>query len=595
MKLRVPSRLSVWRRSAHFFFRVSGEMMNYRRILRLGWGLLLAVASTCTLAADNLPEQATAKDQTPAGDKAEPDPKFLPKSTKDSTPLKLENEPLVDFVNSEIRNQWVLHKLPPSPFANDEEWLRRVTLDILGHIPTLEETEKFLRDESPAKREAWLDKILESPDYARNWASLWTNLLIGRRTPDRIDREGLRAFLERAFARNQPWNELVVELIGAEGSQKENGAVNFLLAHLNDAAVPATSLTARLFLGTQLQCTQCHNHPFNDWKQNQFWELNSFFSQTRRFDHQHLDPETKRLVFDYAELIFVDGEGPVHFEQRNGLVRVAYPIYEGIEIAPDNRTKRRQELARLMTRPDSDQLARAMVNRIWGHFFGVGFTRPVDDLGPHRPPSHPQVLERLSAEFHNGGYDIKKLIRWVCATEAYQLTSRSQAGNALDDPSQGLPPRFSHMMVKSMTPEQLFDSLQVAVKVHGEQRPEWKEWEDRRRNWLQQFVLDFGTDENDESTTFNGTIPQALVMMNGTLVRDALNSQNPGLLKLSLEGERKDVQRIQILYLATLGRHPTSQEVGAARNLLAANETVEQSCQDLLWALINSNEFISNH
>lgn len=523
------------------------------------------------------------------------DPKFIPRVTKEATPLRLTDEPIVEFIDSEIRKQWIQHKLPPSPFADDEEWLRRVTLDIVGHIPSLDETEKFLKDDSPSKRELWIEKLLKSPDYSRNWASIWTNLLIGRRTPDRIDREGLRKFLETAFSRNTPWNTLVADLVGAEGSQKTNGAVNFLLAHLNDGAVPATSLTARLFLGTQLQCTQCHNHPFNDWKQNQFWELNSFFSQTRRFDHQKPDPDTGRLEFDYAELIFIDGEGPAHFEQRNGLVKVAYPIYEGVEISPDNTVKRRLELAKLMTRSESNQLARAMVNRMWGHFFGVGFTRPLDDLGPHRPPSHPEILDRLTLEFHNADYDLKKLIRWICASEAYQLTSRGQGANVDDVPSRGEPPRFSHMVVKSMSPEQLFDSLQVAIRVHGDQRPDWTAWEDRRQNWLQQFVLELGTDENDESTTFNGTIPQALMMMNGTLINEALNTNNPGLLKQVIDSGDKDTVQIQSVFLATLGRKPTPGEVSAARKILGNNETLQQSFQDLLWALLNSNEFISNH
>lgn len=565
-------------------------MLNNRTVRPL-WLLLLLGVFPCLEAADKVPESAGAVQET---DGPQVDRKFIPQAAKGVVLLASENQPLTDFANEEIRKQWALHKLPPSPVADDAEWLRRVTLDVVGHIPSLEETEAFLKNPSPTRRADWLNGLLSSPDYARNWASIWTNLLIGRRTPDRIDREGLEKFLRESFEKNQPWNEVVVSLIGAEGSQKTNGAVNFLLAHLNEGAVPATSLTARLFLGTQLQCTQCHNHPFNDWKQNQFWELNSFFSQTRRFDHQKPDPNTNRLEFDYAELIFVDGEGPVHFEQRNGLVRVAFPIYEGVEIPVENSTKRREELARLMTRPESRQLARAMVNRMWGHFFGVGFTRPVDDLGPHRPPSHPELLERLTNEFHEGGYDLKKLIRWICATEAYQLTSRAQGANSADDPALGDPPKFTHMTVKSMSPEQLFDSLQVAIRVHDDRKADWSGWEDRRRNWLRQFVLEFGTDENDESTTFNGTIPQALMMMNGTLIQEATNPNDPGLLQLVLK-EGKDTECIRTLFLATLGRRPTAQEINAARNLLGENETLEQSCQDLLWALVNSNEFISNH
>lgn len=571
-----------------------------KSIPHLTWfrGFLLVWGVCCSCwAADELSPARVSETGTDAGslDRGKLERMYRPKVPSGVSPLKLTGEPIVEFIDSEIRKQWELHQIPPSDYADEEEWFRRVTLDVVGHIPALEETENFLKDQSPDKRKTLLEKLLDSPDYARNWASLWTNLLIGRKTPDRIDRDGLRNFLETSFRNNLPWDRLVYSLISAEGSQRDNGAVNFLLAHLNDSAVPATSLTAKLFLGTQLQCTQCHNHPFNEWKQNQFWELNSFFSQTRRFDHQKLNPETNRLEFEYAELIFVDGQGPVHFEQRNGLVKVAYPIYEGVEIPPDNTTNRRLELAKLLVRPESDQLSKAMANRMWGHFFGVGFTRPIDDLGPHRPPSHPQVLEKLAVEFRQRSYDLKQLIRWICASEAYQLTSRAEKANVLDDPAQGSPPKFTHMPVKAFSPEQVFDSFQVAVKVHGDVQPDWNEWEERRRSWIQQFVLDFGTDENDESTDFNGSIPQALMMMNGTLIREALNVNNPGILKVALASSRDDAEIVRKLFLALLGRNPSPREISAARHVLGSNETLEQSCQDLLWALLNSNEFISNH
>lgn len=522
--------------------------------------------------------------------------KLDPRVPADAHPIK-RTDPVVQFINQEIRRQWEENEVLPSSYADESEWLRRVTLDIAGHIPNGQAAAEFLKNRAKEdnRREKVLEELLNSADYSRNFAGLWANLLVGRRPPNQIDREGLQKFLQEQFAKNRPWNELVRDLLTAEGSQKENGAVNFLLAHLNDGAVPATSLSARLFLGTQIQCTQCHNHPFNDWKQNQFWEFNSFFVQMRRVEHRKPNPQTGQMEFDYAELVRMDRGGPVHFEQRNGLVRVAFPKYGGNEIPPEQGINRRLELARLMTKEDSEPLARAFVNRLWSHFFGVGFVRPVDDIGPHKPPSHPELLDRLTAEFVKSKFDVKQLIRWICQSEAYQLTSQGQASNAKDDPAAGTSALFSRMLVKSLTAEQLYDSMMIATYSYAGEKPRWEEWGRERRTWMQQFVQNLGTDENDESTTFNGTIPQALMMMNGALIRNALDPQKPGLLKDVANSSQKDAQKVQRFYLATLNRVPSSREMNTARNILSESGGQVPALQDLLWALLNCNEFISNH
>ncbi|MFO1021254.1 MAG: DUF1553 domain-containing protein [Planctomycetales bacterium] len=525
-----------------------------------------------------------------------PPRKLEPRVPPDAHPLKT-TDPVVQFINEQIRTQWKENEVIPSPFADDSEWLRRVNLDIVGHIPNEKTATEFLREgtKNDDRREKLLEELLSSPDFARNFASQWANLLVGRRPPNQIDRAGLQKFLQEQFEKNRPWNEIVRALITAEGSQRENGAVNFLLAHLNDGAVPATSLSARLFLGTQIQCTQCHNHPFNDWKQNQFWELNSFFVQMRRVEHRKPNPTTGQMEFDYAELVPTNRGGPVYFEQRNGLAKVAYPKYEDQEISPESGVNRRQELAKLMTREDSEPLARAFVNRLWAHFFGVGFVRPVDDLGPHKPPSHPEILDRLTREFVAAKFDVKRLVRWICQSEAYQLTSQEQGGNTKDDPAAGSTPLFSHMQVKSLTAEQLYDSMMIATYAYAGENPRWDEWDRERQGWMQQFVQNLGTDENDESTTFNGTIPQALMMMNGALMRNALNPEKTGLLKELVSSSQKDTKKVQRLYLATLNRVPSGREMNAARNILSGSGGEIPALQDLLWALLNCNEFISNH
>lgn len=509
------------------------------------------------------------------------------------------DDPVVQFINEKIRTAWKDNEITPSEPADDAEWLRRVYLDIVGHIPPYEVVEEFLdeKNKDEHKRAKLIERLLDDPAYVRNWTTIWTNLSIGRSTPRRVSRAGMEKFYREAFARNRPWNDVVYDLITAEGHFEQNGAVNYLLAQMTmrDDAVQATANTTRLFMGIQVQCTQCHNHPFNDWKQDQFWEFNSFFRQARRVDHRRYDPKTGRRIDDYSEIVKRDFSGPVYFEKRNAEMQVAYPEFFDVKIDRGPETDRRKRLAELMTRGDEPYLARAMVNRMWGHFFGYGFTRPVDDMGPHNPPTHPQVLSRLTEEFIDSGYDLKQLIRWITNTEAYHLTSRFNEDNAVDNPAAGEIPLFSHMYVKSLQAEQLYDSLIVATGAHKSAGSSWADAERKRREWMQQFIVTFDNDENGETTTFDGTIPQALMMMNGELVENALSAKSGSYLNRVLAEPGPDAVKIRKLFLSTLTREPSRKELTAGNRLIRGNRNKLAAYQDLFWALLNSNEFVFNH
>lgn len=503
---------------------------------------------------------------------------------------------IIQFINEQVRQGWTDNYAVPSAPADDGEWLRRVYLDIVGHIPDLEVSEKFLADGSPVKRTRIIESLLENPGYARQFSTIWTNNLIGRGTPRNIDRPALQKFLRESFGRNRSWDAVVVELLTAEGASDKNGATNFLLAHLNDGAVPATAISSRLFLGTQVQCTQCHDHPFNpELKQNAFWEFNSFFKQVRSEPVRKYNEKTGRMDVDHLELVWRDFNGPVYFERRNGLMQVAYPKFNDVEVSPDGSTPRLKELARLIASGERTQLADAMVNRMWGHFMGYGFTRPVDEMGPPNSPSHPALLERLSLEFVKSKYDLKQLIRWFCNSEAYNLTSRFNPQNEADNPAAGHMPLFSHAYLRSMTAEQLYDSLLVATNAHQAAAGNWEKAEEKKREWMQQFVRAFGTDENDEATTFDGTIPQALMLMNGELMRAALEGGGGSMLAAILTDSHPPVEKVRRMYLATLVRPPTAREVQTATQILQHAKTPVEAYQDLFWALLNSNEFILNH
>jgi hypothetical protein len=534
--------------------------------------------------------------------------------------------PQVAFINGRVRAVWNEYQIRPSAAATDGEWCRRVHLDILGRIPTVDELRSFTSDRSSDKKAKLVERLLYDEEYteqyAQNWTTVWTNILIGRTGGTErnsfTSRAGMQKYLRDTFARNKPYDEMVYELVTATGAntpgkQGFNGAVNFLAGKVNDErATLATAATSRIFLGLQVQCTQCHNHPFNDWKQQKFWEMNAFLRQTRA--ERRLVRGTRDI--DYVELVNKDfagedavgdsQEAAVFYELRNGLVRVAYPVFvDGTTIDRSGALEtvdRRRELGRLIL--ESEFVDKALVNRYWAHFLGYAFTKPVDDLGPHNPPSHPSLLEYLAAEFRDGGYDFKELIRWITLSEAYGLSSKLNDSNSLDDPSLGEPPKFSHFYLRQMRAEELYESLLVATLAHRT-RGSYEEQERAKARWLSQFSQAFGNDEGEETTTFNGTIPQALMMFNGELIRNAVNAERGSFLWNIAHSELTPAEKIEYLFLAAVARRPTRNELAIANKLLIArrhdkNKATQSQAwvaalQDVWWAVLNSNEFILNH
>jgi hypothetical protein len=496
------------------------------------------------------------------------------------------------FIDRAIEDAWKKAGVKPTKVASDDEFLRRAYLDVIGRIPNIHEARAFLQSKEKDKREKLITYLLEEPDYAKNFATQWTVLLIGRANQGRmVDRAALTTWLRKQFAADRPWNEIVHELVSSSGSNKDNGAVNYVLAHLELEAVPLTSQTTRLFLGKQIQCTQCHDHPSNDWKQLDFWGINAFFRGIKT--RQVRKPDATGLeVLDHVELSDAPSDDYVRFDRRNGLVGVAFPRFlDGRKISQGKDVIRRAELGKLIADPDNEMLAQSFVNRMWAHLLGRGIVNPVDDFGPHNPPSNPKLLEELSSEFKKSGYDIKKLVRWITASRVYQLSSvKAKAG----DKDESL---FSQMQLKPMSPEQLFDSLLTATSAH---RAGSSDDSHRRRDaWLQQFIFAFANDETEESSSFQGTIPQALMMMNGELMQQAISCK-PGsflgeLLEQSGRQRSPEIFMVDSIYLAALSRHPSAKEITQARQYLESNPDTIQVLQDLFWALLNSNEFVLIH
>ena len=516
------------------------------------------------------------------------EPKAPPTAT---TTTKLE------YIDAMLKASWDEVPVKPSKRANDEEFLRRAYLDVLGRIPNIREANAFLKANEKGKegekRAKLVEYLLADPDYPKNFATQWKVILLGRKMQQReVDANALTSWLRRQFAENRPWNEMAFDLVTAGGSNKENGAVNFTLAHMADGAVNLTSITTRVFLGQQIQCTQCHDHPSNDWKQADFWGINAFYKGLKREEVRTANAAGTETV-DHYELSDVPSDAYSKFERRDARVGLAFPTFlDGRKISQKKDVNRREALGKFITEPSNDSFAKAYVNRMWGHFFGRGFVQPVDDFGTHNPPSHPDLLDKLAQQFQESGFDTKALIRWIMNSDAYNLTSSATKENEKDETL------FTHMNLKPMTPEQLFDSLIVATAAHkaggGEDQSK------RRDQWLGQFVIAFANDEGEESLSFQGTIPQALMMMNGELMERAVGGRSGSFLADLLERGRLQAKGsieayvVNNIYLAALSRYPTRRELEAARAFLTNNPDTICVMEDMFWALLNSNEFVLN-
>jgi hypothetical protein len=517
-------------------------------------------------------------------------------------------------IDKAIEASWSDAGVRPSPVEDDLKWCRRVYLDVIGRIPSFEEMSVFMKDKSLDRKLNLLRRLLEddqyTEEYANHWSTVWTNVLIGRNggmeERSLTSRQGMQKYLRDSFASNKPYNTMVHELVTATGSTKPgaenfNGATNFLAMKVNEEnGVQATAAVSKIFLGLQVQCTQCHNHPFNQWKQQKFWEFNAFFRQTRAL---------RRFVrgtddIDHIELVNEDfsGEGShpdkaeIYYTLRNGVAKVAYPVFvDGTAVGKSgyvSEVNRRSELGNLMM--ESDYLDKTIVNRMWAHFLGYGFTKPIDDLGPHNPVANLELFETLAKDFRENSYDLKQLILWITLSKPYQLSSKMTKDNESDDPTMGEMPKFSHFYTRQMSAEQLYASLAVATQAN--RKGNLEEQQRRREEWMRQFIVAFGTDEGDETTTFNGSIPQGLMMFNGDLIRAAIALEPGTWLHQLSTGKGTPQDKVQFLFIAGLGRKPRPEELSIATQILVARKgEVGGMLQDMWWAILNSNEFIFNH
>ncbi|MBY0230322.1 MAG: DUF1549 and DUF1553 domain-containing protein [Gemmataceae bacterium] len=527
---------------------------------------------------------------------------------------------MAKVIDTSLEKMWKENEVTPSHFITDHEFIRRASLDIIGRSATLKEIEVFMKDPVEARRSRLIDRLLSSEDYPRHWANMWSNWLLTRAGDFGRGKyhDQMNVWLEDQFASNKPYNEIVTKLITAKGSNEESGAVNFVLAHVGEPTpaprrkeegafemVPLTSRITRIFLGTQVQCAQCHAHPFfNGLKQEMFWGVNAYLRQVTRQGGGMRRPARGMALpeLKLGDDTSVNTEANVFFELRSGKVKMWHAEFlpsgekerekgRGPRLDPKKTgLERREELAKHVI--DHEMFPKAVVNRMWGLFFGRGFVAPVDDFNDNNQPSNPELLNELSARLKHYNYDLKKLIRWITHSKAYHLSYVANASN--DKPEhEGL---FSRMIMKALSPEQLIESMIVATNAEAKETAAKKEMRDR---WLSRLVANFGDDEGNE-VNFNGTIVQALLMMNGKDINDAI-ARKGGSVDEAVKNGKTDDGVIRLMYLSALNRLPSAKELTGVKKKFAvrpefrSKDSAKAAYEDLFWALLNSNEFLLNH
>jgi hypothetical protein len=482
-----------------------------------------------------------------------------------------------------IRAEWARSSITPAAPVDDARFLRRAYLDIVGTIPPPEVVVSFALDAGADKRARIVDRLLASPAYAEHWATYWTEALIGQAQQALVDKEAFETWLRTRFAANAPWNQLVTELLTAQGVSSEggpgyggpsdgggstpmlddraagtdgpvNGAVNWFVKY-RDTPQDLAGSASRIFLGVQIQCAQCHDHKTEKWKQEDFRDFASCFvrARTEVLDKGKMGGRKRVDVVDIGRPLprFLKNPELAVFAQA------APRALDGTDLSksPDPR----QALAAWMTSPENPWFSEATVNRIWAHFLGRGFVNPIDDIRPSNPASAPEVLASVSSDFQAGGYDLKRLIRLITGTQAYQLSSSMRlVGSAIPAERDTL---WSRFRLEPLGPEELLNALMDATGVEATLGATGKVDVQRIRSVLfAAYSYLFDVDEEFDQTDFEGTVSQALALLNGRLVGGGTSDVVGSAIDRILAQPDSDKDKIEALYLRTVSRRPTPEE-----------------------------------
>jgi hypothetical protein len=476
--------------------------------------------------------------------------------------------------------RWREAGVVPAPPASDAAWLRRVTLDLVGRVPTLSEVESFAANHHASKREQAVDDLLASVDYAEHWADVAMDLYIERgfRKPGLEKQLDPRSYFVAAYRANVPYWRMVTDMLTYSGDLGARGTGVFLASHLRRGGPEAlAAASARVFLGLQLSCAQCHDHPYDArYKQDDFYGLVAYFATTR----------FKQDKQDGSAFIVAKPRGVASFKRPGASDEtVVPPRFLGRAVTPrSDHESPREIVAQTIVR--SDLFAKAVVARTWESLFGQGLVDAWDDLGGENDSRHPELLRWLARDFARSS-DFKQLLRLLLLSRAYGLDSST--GGAPAAPR--APPAFARGAVRRLTPEQLLRSLRVATGADNIDPATADQADKRLRRLRREFEYTFGDDEMASVDAFAGSIPQSLLLWNGEVTNQGARARRGSTLANILASTPDPKQRLRRMFLATYSRSPTDEEMTRFLPALASPADYE----DLYFALLTSTEMLTNH
>lgn len=476
--------------------------------------------------------------------------------------------------------------LPPSTDANDVTFLRRVTIDLAGRLPTLAEAEVFLADTDPAKRAKWIDRLIDSGDYADYFAGKWSAILRNKRRQD-TDKASTFAFhdwIRQSLYTNRPYHQFVGDILAATGDPTKNPPA----AWYREVKDPSAQVedTAQLFLGLRIQCARCHHHPFEKWSQQDYYGFQAFFSQVGR--KKGFGPDQER-IFHRPGVAQAQNPKTKQMVKPTGLGSAALEV----PVASDPR----QELVKWLGDPNNPFFAKALVNRYWKHFFGRGLVDPEDDMRVTNPSSNPELLDRLAKDFIEHNFDLKHLVRTICNSQTYQFSAEPNDWNRDDKQN------FSRFYPRRLNAEVLLDAIDqvtgsptnfgpIPMGTRAVQLPD--------NGFNSYFLTVFGRPESSSACecerSSEANLAQSLHLLNSSEIQGKLTNGGGRAATLSQDKNRDHAAKIRELYLLAFSRPPQPDESAVAlAHIEKHKDAPQRAYEDIVWALINTKEFLFNH
>ena len=494
--------------------------------------------------------------------------------------------PANNFIDDKLSAKWKDLGLLPSPLAADDDFLRRLYLDAIGTLPTPDEIRTFRKDTDSKKREKAIDAVVERPEFIDWWALKWGDLLRINRTA--LQEKGMWSFhnwVRAAVRDNVPADAFARDVITAEGSTFTEGPANFYKVGSNPDEWAET--TAQVFLGVRMQCAKCHQHPFEKWSQDDYYSMAAFFAR--------LGSKTSAEfgLFGRETVIYLRPTGETTHPRKRKVMKPR--PFDSVEM--EDEFDRRKKLADWMTTPGNPFFAKNLANRFWGYLMGHGLVEPLDDMRATNPASNPELLDALAADFVANKYDVKHLLKTIFRSRAYQLSSAVIDGNKVDATNV----HFTRYTTKRLTAEQMADAIDFATGTRekyiglplGTRAIQLPDPE------VRSYLLDtFGRPARQivcecERTTMPN-IAQAMHLLNGDFLNKKIAEKTGRVEKLILAKATVDIA-IDELYMATLSRPPTAEELLKAKTWVSSATANREGLQDLLWVLLNCREFLFNH